>query len=378
MKKIVFKAFNSQKNIYLDEEIIDNLEGLKRFLNKKNHIFIKTIFIKKIKKLSKKDIKNFYLNIGILIKAGISLKKSMEFQRDIIKKEDEKIYYKIILKSLENGENLLDILERYKILNRKERFILYALESSGNLGEGFLKVSKLQEENEKIRKEFITLLSYPLFIFVISTIIIIFIMIFIIPNFINLYEGREENLPLITKIIFFIYKNLKYLIFILIGIFLIVYIYLKKRKRMFSFIKKVKLEKEIIVFLENLGILLESGLSIDKGLNILIDEMEEDIKKEFYKLKIIEKGENFSKGIENLNLISNLELGMIKVGEETGNLSRILKEISIRKKEKIEKNIKIVLKLIEPIILLLIGVLICFFVIGLYMPILNMGDIIER
>lgn len=378
MKKIVFKAFNSQKNLYLDEEIVKDIEDLKKVLSEKNHIFIKAIAIKKIKKFSKKNIKNFYLNIGTLLKAGISLKKSIEFQRDIVKKEEEKLYYKIILKSLESGENLLDILEKYKISNKKERFILYTLESSGDLGEGFLKLFTLREKNEKIKKEFITLLSYPIFILFISTIIIFFIMIFIIPNFISLYEGNEKNLPVITRVIFAVYKNFKFLIFVVITFMFFIYIYFKTRKKNFYFYKKIKLQREIIIFLESLGILLESGLAIDKGIDILIGEVDKEIKKEFYRLKVIEKGESFSKAMERLKVLSNLELGMIRVGEETGTLPKILKEISRRRKERIEKNIKIVLKLVEPVILLLIGVLICFFVVGLYMPILNIGDMIEK
>lgn len=378
MKRIVFKAFNFQKNLYIDEDIVKDITDLKRILNEKNHIFIKAISIKKIKKFSKKNIKNFYLNMGTLLKSGISLKKSIEFQRDIVKKEDEKLYYKVILKSLESGEGLLDILEKYKISNRKERFILYTLESSGDLGEGFLKLFTLREKNEKIKKEFITLLSYPIFILFISTIIIFFIMIFIIPNFISLYEGNEKSLPLITRIIFGVYKNFRYLILGVITFIIFLYIYLKKRKKTFYFYKKIKLQREIIIFLESLGILLESGLAIDKGIDILIGEVDKEIKREFYRLKIIEKGESFSKAIERLKVLSNLELGMIRVGEETGTLPKILKEISKRRKERIEKNIKIVLKLIEPVILLLIGVLICFFVIGLYMPILNIGDMIEK
>ena len=68
---------------------------------------------------------------------------------------------------------------------------------------------------------------------------------------------------------------------------------------------------------------------------------------------------------------------MIKVGEESGTIEMVLKEISFMRDEELNKKIKIVLKLSEPILLLIVGVLISAFVIGLYLPILNMSDIFE-
>ena len=68
---------------------------------------------------------------------------------------------------------------------------------------------------------------------------------------------------------------------------------------------------------------------------------------------------------------------MIKVGEESGTIEMVLREISLVRDEELNKRIKIVLKLSEPILLLIVGILISTFVIGLYLPILNMSDIFE-
>ncbi|MGL5950151.1 MAG: type II secretion system F family protein, partial [Cetobacterium sp.] len=65
------------------------------------------------------------------------------------------------------------------------------------------------------------------------------------------------------------------------------------------------------------------------------------------------------------------------IGEESGTVAFILKEIAILREEELNKRIKIILKLIEPILLLIVGVIISIFVVGLYLPILNMGDLLE-
>ena len=172
--------------------------------------------------------------------------------------------------------------------------------------------------------------------------------------------------------------NYTIIIIICVVFFSIKFFHLKKQLQKVSFIKKYLLEKYIINILENLSLLLESGISIDKGIDIILENLDSGyLKNRLFILKNIKKGELLSECFKKLNILSLEEIDMIKVGEESGTVEIVLKEISLVREEELNKKLKIVLKLSEPILLLLVGILISVFVIGLYLPILNMSDILE-
>ncbi|MGL5052864.1 MAG: type II secretion system F family protein, partial [Cetobacterium sp.] len=145
-----------------------------------------------------------------------------------------------------------------------------------------------------------------------------------------------------------------------------------------SIIKKFLMEKHIVSILDNLAILLESGISIDKGIEIILDNLDSGfLKNKIYILKNIKKGESLSNCFKKLNLFNPEEIDMMKIGEESGTVEFILKEIASIREDELNRKIKIVLKLIEPILLLIVGLMISIFVIGLYLPILNMSDSLD-
>ncbi len=142
--------------------------------------------------------------------------------------------------------------------------------------------------------------------------------------------------------------------------------------------KKTTTAKHIINILDNLSTLLESGISIDKGIDIVLENMDNKyLKNRLYILRNIKKGESLSSSFNKLNILFPEEIDMIKVGEESGTVDIMLKEISSSREEEFQKKIKVLLKLIEPILLLFIGILVSLFVVGLYLPLLNMDSFID-
>ncbi len=284
---------------------------------------------------------------------------------------------------MEKGEDIYEILRDEDLIKERELLIIYVSESVGKIGEGFLKVAYLKQKKEKLKNELKIALSYPIFILFISTIIIILIFYFIVPNFQILYEIDKDKLPFLTRGILNIQDILKKYPYILIIAtciisFSIKFFNLKKQLQKISIVKKFLLEKYIINILENLSLLLESGISIDKGIDIILENLDNGyLKNRMFILKSIKRGELLSECFKKLNILSLEEIDMIKVGEESGTIEMVLREISLVRDEELNKRIKIVLKLSEPILLLIVGILISTFVIGLYLPILNMSDIFE-
>ena len=376
---ILNKEKKQIEDIYLER----NKKILLNKLFKEEKKLIKILEIQFERKIKEKDLEKIYFKIGRLLNAGLSLKKSIEFQKNSCKNLSLKFRIFNLYKKLEKGEDIYEILRSENLIKEREMLIIYVSENAGKIGDGFLKVAYLKQKKEKLKNELKIALSYPTFILFISTIIILLIFYFIVPNFQILYEIEINKLPFLTRIILniqHILNKFPYTIIIIICVvfFSIKFFHLKKQLQKVSFIKKYLLEKYIINILENLSLLLESGISIDKGIDIILENLDSGyLKNRMFILKNIKKGELLSECFKKLNILSLEEIDMIKVGEESGTVEMILKEISFVRDEELNKKIKIVLKLSEPILLLFVGILISAFVIGLYLPILNMSDIFE-
>lgn len=376
---ILNKEKEQTEDIYLER----NKKILLNKLFKEEKKLIKILEIQFERKIKEKDLEKIYFKIGRLLNAGVSLKKSIEFQKSSCKNLSLKFRIFNLYKKLEKGEDIYEILRSENLIKEREMLIIYVSENAGKIGDGFLKVAYLKQKKEKLKNELKIALSYPTFILFISTIIILLIFYFIVPNFQILYEIEINKLPFLTRIILniqHILNKFPYTIIIIIYIvfFSIKFFHLKKQLQKVSFIKKYLLEKYIINILENLSLLLESGISIDKGIDIILENLDSGyLKNRMFILKNIKKGELLSECFKKLNILSLEEIDMIKVGEESGTVEMVLKEISLVRDEELNKKIKIILKLSEPILLLFVGILISAFVIGLYLPILNMSDIFE-
>lgn len=376
---VLDKEKNKLEKIYCEKNKQELIKKI--FLNK--DILIKVLEVQLKRDVKEKELKEVYLKIGRLLNAGLSLKKTIEFQKNTYKNLSLKFKIFQLDNRLEKGEDIYEILKDEKLIKERELLIIYVSENIGKMGDGFLKIAYLKERKEKVKNDLKIALSYPIFILFISTIIMSLIFIFIVPNFQALYDLNKNNLPILTKIILGIKDILTKYPYAIILIICVVFFCLKlswigKLLYRIPVVKKFLYEKYIINILENLAILLESGIAIDKGVDIILENLDKGyFKNKIYILRNLKKGESLSKCFEKLDILSLEEIDMIAAGEESGNTEIILKEIALSRSEILDRKIKIVLKLAEPILLLFIGILISIFVIGLYLPILNMNEILE-
>lgn len=376
---ILDKEKNRVEKIYYEQ----NKKLLLKKITLDGEILIEILDSQLKREIKEKELKEVYLKIGRLLNAGLSLKKTIDFQKDTYKNLNLKSKFFNLSNRLANGENLYEILRDEKLIKEREMLIIFVSENTGKIGDGFLKIAHIKESKEKLKNDLKLALSYPIFILFVSTIIMFLIFYFIVPNFQALYDLNKEDLPLLTKIILktkdMLFKNF-YTTILIIGVvfFCSKFLKLKKQIQKISIVKRFLFEKYTINILENLSILLESGITIDKGIDIVLENLDAGyFKNKIYILRNLRKGDTLSNCFKKLEILSQEEIDMIRVAEESGSISLILKEISVSRNESLDRKIKFILKLAEPILLLIVGLLISIFVIGLYLPILNMNEILK-
>ena len=335
------------------------------------------------KKLKNRDIIDFFMQMRIFIKNGYSFYGGL----DILEENEKFLYYIKNMKiSLKKGKDIYEVFKNSGIrLRNIHLMILKAGEEAGNLEKAFEIIENDMKEREKIKQDTIKMMIYPLMIFIFLVILIFFLGFYILPDFIKLIDTNKKDIPIITKIIIFITKNFNIIILgFVLFIFVIIYIFKKYnvRKKLFQKLVKINLFKRVVdeIFTENflniLSILLKSGISMVDAIKLVKDEIKTDYFSEKLEdiYKNLKKGKTIYFSFDNVKIFTKMDMELIKSGEETGEIINIFNLISERKKYKIKQKTEVGLKILEPLTILIIGVIVGTVFLGIYMPVFQAMD----
>ena len=361
-----------------------NFENLKKELKEKDIFINKVYFIPFfINKEKSEDILLIFTQSKMFIKNGYSFQKILEI---LSGNKKLKIYVDRMKESLSKGESLYEIFKNSGLnLKESEFMIIKSGEQSGNIYKSFETIEEGIKNREKVKKEISKIMIYPLMIFTIIIFLIIFMGTYILPDFIKIIEMSQQELPLITRIIISFTKNFYLIIvFIILTFIFCINIFRKKKlkEKFFNLFIKIKIfrffKNKIFIsnFTDILGVLLSSGITIIEAIELIKLETEYIYFKE--KLEVIEenlkKGKSIGYSLEKINIFSKIDLELIKSGEEAGELVETLFTVSLKNKEYLKEKLQVGIKILEPISIIIIGIITGGIFLGIYLPIFQMMD----
>ena len=339
----------------------------------------------------KEKILFFTNELALLIKSGLTFTKAIE----IILKEEKNKKFKDILKRIHKnltiGKNIYDSFKPFEnTFGSTYLYILKIGELSGNIVESLEDISKSLDFDLSRQKKLAGILIYPIVVISLTFLIVSFLLIYILPSFITIFEENQIELPLITRILLSISRNFHYILLFIICILTIIFIfnmYINKNK--YKRIKRDKFLLNIFLFGElkklllasnlyhSFSILLNSGIGMVESLEILYTNNNNYYLKDrlFDVKKSILAGNNIATSFKNLNLYNDRFSILISVGEESGYLSENFLQISKILKEDFDYKLKKLLAILEPLVVLILGLIVGFVVLAIYLPILSIGDI---
>lgn len=336
--------------------------------------------------VSQKEKMFFTEHLCLMIKGGVSLAEALE----ILKKESKSRLLKraldYILERILEGDKLSKGMEQYpKIFDKFFRSIVKAGEEGGTLEENLKYLSSSLQASYSLRKKILGALIYPIIIILVALIIVFIITLFILPKLIKLFQSLEVELPLPTKILLGSGSFLqKYWIFILIAVFLYILIakifktfpltkfYIDKRNLFFPIFGKIEKNRNLSEFSRTFSTLLKSGVPILESLDICIDTLENEVfKKKLIKVRSgVERGEKISQGLKNFpELFPIIFSQMVLVGEKTGALEESFLYLTDFYEREVDSSVKNISSLLEPVILILVGLFVAFVALAIIMPI---------
>ncbi|WP_065107430.1 type II secretion system F family protein [Streptobacillus moniliformis] len=327
--------------------------------------------------------KEIVSRLEILLRSEIDIIDSVNVLCNIyVGNEKEKLIK--LKKDLEKGKTLR---ESFKNINNNKEFLSYIsiVEKTGNIQQVFNILKEKYEFEDNILKEVMNIISYPAILLFISFIILIAMMLTIVPKFVEIYNDLNAELPLFTKILISISEKLiKYNILIIFIFFalLVLFKYLIKINRYIidKFKFNIKIYRDIFLmrYIQGIYVQLKSGIDFYdavKNLNIVeneyfIFEMDKIIKK-------ISKGTPLKKIYVNKKIFDNEFIAIINIAEKTGDLSNSFENLYLIYSNKVRVKIKMILRLLEPISIIVIALLIGSVLISLMLPLLNIGEMIN-
>lgn len=396
-KKISFPKTNE----LTDKEKSDSIKGLFDNEDREKKSFKK--FMALLSPMSRKDFIFFVNRLSTFLDSGISLRQAIRIIQEQTTHDGLIFTLQKMLDGLEEGEMLSDIMAQNKHIFSEIHIALFrAGEQSGALAEILQSLGKQLSEQDAILKKIKTAMMYPAFVITMSIVMMGGILTFIVPKLTKVYDDTGVAVPKITQIIVGIsdYIRDEY-IFILLCFFfsLIPLFFFGKTKTgrdiydwiflrlpvMGNVIKKTN----ITLFSSNLSLLLQHDIQVGEALNISSNiTTNVYYKKEIIRMRdeMIEKGIMISEAMglrrgsfKFKNKYFPLELAQTaEVGERSGNIAVIFGRFGTRSAEELQTMIKGMSDLLEPIMLVIVGLSVAVILAAVMMPLTNIGSVIRK
>lgn len=339
-----------------------------------------------------KDLIIFTKQFATMINSGVPLIQSLG-----ILSEQQRIAsfgrtLRNVSASVENGSKLSDALEAYpKIFDTLYVAMVRAGEASGNLDTILLKLVTYIEKSAKIKSQVKSAMMYPAIVFIVAGTVVSGLLIFVVPTFAKQYEDSGKELPGITQVVLDASNFLVdswYLIFGGIAVALFGFKYwLKTEKGREIFDAGIlkapwigDLLRKIAVgrFCSTMSTMLTSGVNILDALTICAASSgNKTIENFVVNVRVkIEQGSKISEPLAEGGLFPNMVVSMVAVGEQTGALDDMLLKVSDFYEEEVDMAVKTVLSMIEPVMIVVIGSIVGFIVIAMYMPVFDMASLV--
>lgn len=342
------------------------------------------------RKLSTKDLIFFITQLGTYIKAGITLTEAMRILSKQLKKDKNQaritqsiVYY------LTMGESFSGALAHQTgafpqlVIN-----MIRAAEAAGNLDETLEDLGNYYEEINATQKQMISAISYPALVGCFSIVIIIFIMIKIVPQFVDIYAQAGASLNPLTLFVInassFLTKNIGLLVILIavaIGVIVMAYKNIKEFRRQIQIILmklpvvgQIIIYNELTIFTKTFASLLKNDVYITDSIEILSKITNNEIYKEVMLNTIsnITRGEKISESFKDHWAIPDIAYYMIVTGENTGQLADMMAKVSSYYQEQHRAIVNSLKAMIEPLLIIFLAVVVGGVLIAVVIPMFNL------
>ncbi|MDF7675336.1 type II secretion system F family protein [Neisseriaceae bacterium ESL0693] len=346
---------------------------------------------KRYKKISQADITVFTRQLATMMKAGLPLMQAF----DIVAKGHPNPGMTNLLINIRNdveqGTSMADAFAKHpKYFDRFYCNLVRAGEAGGVLESLLDKLAVYKEKTQSTKKKIKSALTYPVVVVIVAVALILVMMMFVLPSFGNVYKGMGVPLPGLTQILmnlsdFFVAYGVFIIILLVGGAFGFVHLYKRSpnlRKRLDIMLLKMPIFGPIVSkgtiarWSRTTATLFAAGVPLVEVLesvsgaagNIRYEEATNDIRNK------VNQGLSLTSGMKDCGLFPNMVVQMAAIGEESGSLDDMLNKAAEFYEEEVDTAVSQLSSLMEPLIMVVLGLIVGVILVGMYLPIFNMGN----
>lgn len=390
------KAFTGNMEGENREVVASRLQEMDYFITsvsekKKNLLFSnQTTLFQNIKL---RDLTIFYRQFATMVNAGLTLVNSLNILTEQVENKALSDIVKIVKSDIEAGFTLSNAMAKHpQVFSELYISMVRAGEVGGVLDEILKKIADLMEKEFAIKQKIKSAMAYPSFVIGAAALMTIFMLTFILPQFVGVFAQFGGELPALTQFfvtLTYLFNKYWYIFFmIIVGLIFAFLAYTKTTNGKFNFDKfklnapvfgEINSKGAIARFTRIFGTLIKSGVPILEALsvssnaigNLVISKAVLDAKTK------IKEGQSISGPLAASGVFPPMVTQMIMVGEESGELEEMLVNVANFYDQEVDRTVEKLTAIIEPLMMVFIGLTIGTMIIAMYLPIFNMVNLIQ-
>ncbi len=332
----------------------------------------------------------FLSQLSLMLRARVSLVRSLEILIDQTHSSKMKSVAADVLKEVKKGSSFSASLSRHPgVFDPLVVVTAEVGQESGRLPDVLSSLAEHMERMNALKKKVTQALAYPILVLSVAVLVVLFLLLYIVPTFADMFRSAQVEIPYATQLVIsaseFLTDYWQYLLFTLIAAFLLSrWIFKTRVDRGFverhgiriPWIGSIMITNYTARFCRTLGTLLQSQVPLIDALNVTKRIfVNESLQKEIERLiKFVKQGQTVAEPLSTSKLFSPMVAQMIAVGEETSELETMLLKVAEFYEQEIADKMETLTTVIEPILIVFLGIIVGTVLITMYMPMFEMAN----
>jgi type IV pilus assembly protein PilC len=327
-----------------------------------------------------------------LVRAGLPILKGLDLLADRLTDPKLGRYIKAVRDEVKTGTGLSDAFDHQGVFPPIYVTTILAGERSGALTEVLDRFLTYQRLSLTVRKKLLVSLLYPALLLVLVAALIVFLVTYVVPNFAELYSSMQASLPAPTRILIAVGTTARSYILLGIGVLIAaaaaLWFWARREssqetidnwKRRTPIFGEIWTKYQVAQFSRVLSTLLIGGIPLTQALGTAGRSLGSVLlKKALDRTSTsVKEGKSLSAGLQATGIFPSLSIDMMEVGESTGALPQMLNSVAEFYEEDVQTRTAAVLSLVEPAIMIFMGIFVAFVLVSLYLPIFSLADTIK-
>jgi len=344
------------------------------------------------KKVSQPEIIAFTQQLSSMLKAGLPLDRAINIQLELVESQALEKLIHTLQERVRSGVHFADALEETGQFSRFYVNMVRAGEASGSIDDALGRLVDYMLRAKELRGTVISALIYPAILFVVAIVSIAALLLFVVPQFSQMFADMGAELPTITKVVMGAGAALQHYWWAVLGgllllLVIVQYLFTNEQARMWldrsilrwpivgDLVGKVEMAR----FSRSLGTLLHNGVPLLGSLQIVKNTMGNRVmaKSVGEAADSLKQGESLTRTLMGKNVFPAYALHMLRVGEETGRMEQLLHEVANIYDDEVRTAVRQMLALLEPLLILVMAVAILVIIGAVLLPMINMADLVK-